>query len=140
MQRVQWHQGLSVGIDEIDRQHKALFNAVNAFLDTLESPANMEDIVVVMSFLEDYVVVHFDTELRAMKKHGYPLIDEHALQHEHFIETITYLKQKHMQWGLGTTSTLKVMLQRKLVNWLVDHIGLADKKLGAFLQDKPGGY
>lgn len=140
MQRVEWHEDLSVGIDEIDGQHKALFKAVNAFLDSVENSSNMDDVSVVLSFLEEYVGVHFDTEERAMKQHGYPLFDEHVAQHQHFSETVTYLKEKYLEWGWGTTSTLKVMLQRKLVDWLTEHVTVADKKLGAFLQDKPGCY
>jgi hemerythrin len=138
MQRVKWHDDLSVGIEEIDTQHKALFNAVNAFLDSVENAGNMDDVSVVISFLEEYVGVHFETEERAMKKHDYPHEDEHLAQHQYFAETVSYLKEKYLEWGWGTTSTLKLMLQRKLVDWLTEHVSIADKKLGTFLQDKPG--
>lgn len=138
MQRVEWHEGLSVGIDEIDGQHKALFNAVNAFLDSVETSKNVDDVAVVITFLEEYVGVHFDTEERAMKKHDYPLYDEHVEQHRYFSDTVSYLKEKYLEWGWGTTSTLKVMLQRKLVDWLLSHVSVEDKKLGAYLQDRPG--
>ncbi|MBE9532262.1 MAG: hemerythrin, partial [Proteobacteria bacterium] len=72
MQRVKWHDGLSVGVDEIDGQHRALFKAVNAFLDSVESASNMDDVAVVITFLEEYLEVHFETEERAMIEHGYP--------------------------------------------------------------------
>ncbi len=139
MSRVEWHEGLSVGIDEIDGQHRALFNAVNDFLDSVENARNVDDVAAVLSFLEEYIGVHFETEERAMKKHEYHLIDDHIAQHRHFSETVGYLKEKYLEWGWGTTSTLKVMLQRKLVDWLNEHVSISDKKLGAFLQDKPAG-
>jgi hemerythrin len=135
--RVKWHDGLSIGIEEIDGQHRALFGAVNSFLDSVERSSNLDDVAVVISFLEEYVDVHFDTEEGAMKAHGYPLYDEHIAQHRYFSETVAYLKEKYLEWGFGTTEALKNMLQRKLVNWLVEHVSVADMKLGAFLQDKP---
>ena len=139
MERVVWNEDLSVGIEEIDGQHRALFKAVNAFLDSIERSSDVEDVAVIVGFLEQYLVMHFDTEARAMREHDYPLIDEHVAQHQYFLETVNYLKEKYLEWGWGTTGTLKVMLQRKLVNWLTEHVSISDKKLGVFLQDRPGG-
>lgn len=137
VERVEWHEGLSVGIEEIDGQHRALFRAVNAFLDSVENADNNDEVDAVVSFLEDYVGTHFDTEESAMRKHDYPLYDEHLAQHRHFSETVAYLKEKYLEWGWGSTSSLKTMLQRKLVNWLIEHVSVSDRKLGAYLQDKP---
>ncbi|MEE9543060.1 MAG: hemerythrin family protein [Thermodesulfobacteriota bacterium] len=136
VERVEWHNGLSVGIDEIDGQHRALFKAVNSFLDSVDGSSSLDDVAVVVSFLEEYVGVHFDTEERAMETHGYPLFDEHLAEHRHFKETIAYLKEKYLEWGWGTTEALKIMLQRKLVCWLTEHVSVSDKKLGAYLQDR----
>lgn len=77
------HKSLITGIEEIDAQHEEFFGAIQA----LEYPnKSQQDLWDILLKIEIYARTHFETEESYMKKFNYPIIDEHIIEHEFFME------------------------------------------------------
>ncbi|MCL4499004.1 MAG: bacteriohemerythrin [Chloroflexi bacterium] len=128
---VQWTPDLSVGVNEIDNQHKELFSRVNALLDAMVQGLGKFHLDKTINFLGEYVVSHFGTEEKYMKQLNYPRYASHKIEHDAFVKQFGQLK-KTLDNGEITTVTV-IQVQRQLMDWLKNHIGNVDKALGAFL-------
>lgn len=129
-----WTPKLAVGVQSIDTQHQELFVRVNALLDALASQKGEGEVRKVVAFLGDYVVSHFAGEERLMQQHGYPDYAAHKKIHDAFVAEFVKLRSDLEKQG--ASASLAVQLNRKLGDWLLDHIGRTDRALGAFLQKK----
>lgn len=130
----EWTAELNVGVIEIDRQHKALFDKLND-LSRLMSAGNANaEIPRIVGFLAGYVVDHFATEERYMAQYHYPRASSHKLQHQAFMRELAAV-QREMA-ASGVTATLVLAIYNKATDWLVTHISKTDKILGAFITSK----
>jgi len=131
---IEWRNDLSTGIDKIDSQHKELISRVNLLFESCGKGRAKEEVKETLKFLQDYVVVHFGTEEDFMSKYGYPDISDHKAKHKAFIADFLVLKNQFETQGANLT--LITRTNKVVVDWLIQHIGNVDKKLGAFLKTK----
>lgn len=129
---IKWTEDLSTGIELIDEQHKELFKRVNDLMDACTKGKGKEEVVKVIDFLGDYVVMHFGEEEKTMRAKNYPGFEVHKGQHDGFVEKLKEFKEKLGQ--NGPTVDLVVKMNNFLVDWLINHIKKTDKALGAFLK------
>lgn len=132
----QWTQDLAVGVQDIDTQHKALFEKINGLLAAMSQGEGMQEIGPMLDFLARYVKAHFATEEQYMTQHGYPHEGAHRQQHQQFIRDFgTWVAQFQAK---GASTKLVLDVHRKLSDWLVNHITGTDIQLGTFLQARLG--
>lgn len=127
---LQWTQALSVGVDEIDEQHRELFRRAANLLEGLRK-GEPEEIGVLIDFLYEYAVTHFGAEEQFMRTTGYPGYVRHKAEHDRFISDLLALAAEHDRKGSGAFMALKV--NHWLVQWLKDHVSGTDAELGKFL-------
>jgi len=53
---MEWTQDLSVGVEQIDSQHKELIARVNSFYDVMSGAEKNAKVLEVLNFLESYVI------------------------------------------------------------------------------------
>jgi hemerythrin len=131
----QWTQDWAVGVDQIDRQHQELVARVNALLAAMSQGKGRDEVGRTISFLESYVSTHFGAEEKLMASRAYPSIESHKALHAAFVNDFLALKQSLLAGGDSTALTLQV--QRRVGDWLINHIGKVDKLLGQFLSAAP---
>ncbi len=131
---VQWTPDLAVGVSLIDDQHKELFKRINQLLEASSQGKGKEEIGKLIQFLSDYVVTHFGTEEKAMVQHGYGGIAAHKGEHLAFLRDFGDLAKSYEAQGASTS--LVIALQRRVIDWLNNHIRQSDKALGVFLKTK----
>lgn len=131
---MKWSDSLSVGVAQIDDQHKSLIDKINSLLGAMAQGKGKDEIDSVIGFLADYVVTHFGDEEKLMVKHVYPDMKTHKAQHAAFIQDFKALKSEFDAQGASSHITMQV--QRRVCDWLIGHIGKTDKALGAFLKTK----
>ncbi|MCB1190526.1 MAG: bacteriohemerythrin [Leptospiraceae bacterium] len=130
--KILWSDYLSIYYDPIDNQHKELIERVSGLLTKIKDGKGIEETHQMLLFLEEYTVKHFSTEEKIMLKYDYPYYEEHKKQHEIFINELSYIKTKN----LGKENMklhLLLRIESQLVNWIINHICVTDKKLGNFL-------
>ncbi len=129
-----WTSALAVGVNQIDEQHKELFRRINALIDAASQGKGKGEIGSVVDFLSDYVVSHFRDEEKLQIKSGYPGYQSHRAAHVKFMQDFTTLKKEFAQQG--ATSAMVIAVQRRVGDWLVNHIYKTDKELGSYLAQK----
>jgi hemerythrin len=131
---MQWTPDLSVGVKEIDDQHKELISRLNALGEAMMKGLGKEEIGALLDFLGSYVVTHFGTEERHMARTNYPSAAAHKAQHQELIADFTKFRAEFD--SAGAKLSLVLGLNTKLVAWLKNHICGTDKQLGAFLKTR----
>ena len=131
MKEIIWDDFLSVGIDEIDEDHRRLVDLFNLLS---HSVAEGDDPAYVAALLEELInctAWHFSHEERLMLKYGYGEYAEHKAEHKDLIEGVRQLQRKILQkGGLKAGEDLEFLEQ-----WLTGHILSNDMKLGAYLTE-----
>ncbi len=89
-----WTPSISVGLKELDDQHRELFSWL-AMLDQALHNRDRMEIGRVLDFLSYYVVAHFDAEEVLMKETAYPNHRRHKLVHDRFVGEFLELKSNY---------------------------------------------
>ena len=131
---IEWTVDLATGVNEIDNQHKELFQRINDLLDACSHGKGKVEVKKVINFLEDYVITHFSEEEKYMGKHDYPEGLSHKRQHLEFMENFSRLKTQFEAEGPGIH--IVVITNNLVVDWLRNHIRKVDTALGSFLKTK----
>lgn len=129
-----WTEDLAIGVMVIDAQHRELFKRVDALIKAIESREGAGEIEKTFVFLDDYVDSHFVSEEKAMAVYGYPEIKSHRIQHDIFRESVRDSRKRFRE--SGADATLMAELRFRVCDWLMSHVGLVDRELGAFLKPR----
>lgn len=132
--QVGWTDYLSVGVAEIDGQHKLLFEKFNALLAACEKEAGADEVHRLFSFLERYVITHFSDEERLMHKLDFPDVQKHVEMHQDFVRQVDALKERLTREG--PTQRLISSLTLTINGWLIEHISRTDRAFGRFVKEK----
>ncbi|CAM3841948.1 bacteriohemerythrin [Parendozoicomonas haliclonae] len=114
---ITWSDSLSVGIQEIDEQHKILVDLLNKLYLAIREHHGNEATVTILDELVDYTRIHFSVEESLMRILDYPDYESHKHHHELLIEQINELRRK-VQNG----KHIGFELLHFLKNWLTKHI------------------
>jgi len=129
---IEWTEDLATGVDSIDEEHKEIFFRFSLFLEDCKKGEGREKLSMLLKFLEEYVSSHFRREEDLMNRKSYPQMESHVEQHHHFFRTVETIKSQLEKEG--SSIFLVADTNRKLMDWLVDHIKRTDRVLGAFLK------
>jgi len=131
---ITWRDDLSIGVPEIDNQHKELIKKIDGLFEACNKGKGKEEVVKVIEYLGDYVKEHFGAEEALQRKYAYPGYETHKKIHDGFIENFSGLKAQLDREGV--TPALIIQMNRLLIDWLMQHIKKTDKELGVFLKEK----
>ena len=129
MRDLVWGEILSVGVDEIDEDHRKLiriFNILNHAVMEGESP---EYLAATLEELINCTVWHFSHEERLMLKYRYEGFEEHKAEHRELIQSVKELQQEILQADKPIVGENIEFLER----WLTGHILTTDGRLGSYL-------
>lgn len=117
---LEWNDGLSVGIEALDNDHKKLLEIINNLSLHIENGLTEENINDVFDNLTQYGVKHFYREESFMQKCHYDKYDEHILQHQGFVDEIPKLKKRLL--NAKDNFVIQQEINTYLVEWLIKHI------------------
>jgi hemerythrin len=125
---IEWTPDLAIGIEQIDDEHKALFQAANRLMQAMWDGRGKEETGNLLAFLSDYVVTHFGNEERIMMESSYPGYPEHRKLHIAFVDEIKQLQQKYRDGEITSSSCITVL--DETCTWLRNHISKVDMQVG----------
>lgn len=128
---VKWTDEYSVGITEIDNQHKGLVIIINELFELMSAGKAKAKMNEIFDHLTDYTKKHFYTEELMLIKYAYKGLDEHKEEHKLFIEKLNGLKTDLKQGDI--TISLKTL--NFLKDWLLNHILISDKKYSTYMEE-----
>jgi len=130
---IEWTEDLSVGVQEIDEQHKVLVGLLNKLYEAIilrqDDPKTVRSII---NELNQYTIIHFAVEESLMRIFDYPAYEEHKRHHQELTKQVIDLRRK-----LQTDdNAISMDLLNFLRHWLTEHIMGDDKKYGPFLLER----
>jgi hemerythrin len=125
-----WTPNLSVGLDNIDDQHKIWFEKANGLFEAGKEGKAKDYINTMIDFLDEYTKKHFKDEEAYMTKIAYPELEAQKKAHAGFINDIAKLKSDFNESG-GNIAVI-INANSIVINWLTSHIKNMDKKIGEY--------
>ena len=132
--KLQWTQDLSVGVEEIDSQHKELFDRISNLDTAMKQGSAREEVVRLIEFLDKYVIIHFSAEEKYMTDFNYAGYALHKTKHDWFKKEFSNIRTK-LDAG-GITADVIMLSNNLLITWFSNHIRSIDMMLGSFLKSK----
>lgn len=120
-----------IGVREIDEQHRKFYTLMTDFQEKIKEGYDRKTLNILLYELKDYLVYHFLEEERLMKKHDYPLFEEHRRFHEMFREKILKISEK-----IKKDSGISLNMLHLMQTWFISHILTVDKHIGNYINSK----
>lgn len=127
-----WDDALSVGVAEVDRQHKVLIDLLNQLHAGKTSGKGNDVLKKILGDLTQYTVEHFGFEEKLLDQHAYPELPGHKDSHHKLTSKVIEFKTA-FESGKGTLSAELFMFLR---SWLNGHIRGSDRHYGQYLNAK----
>jgi len=124
-----WSDQLSVGIQEIDDQHKVLIDFLNQLHNAILHHHGADACGQIMDKLCEYTKIHFAVEESILRILDYPDYEDHKNHHENLLSQVRSLRLK-MQ---TEDHSISFELLHFLKKWLTIHIMEEDTAYTAHL-------
>jgi hemerythrin len=132
MQYLEWREEFSVGVDEMDEEHIALFALFNDVCAAVEEERPPRETEALLRALLEQTREHFASEERLLASTGFPDFTAHA---DHHRELNTTLRNYIGQFERNETGSSEGLLSF-LRQWLTGHIRHEDRAYGAWLNSQ----
>lgn len=112
--KIEWIPSYSVGNNQLDEQHKNLFELINDFFEVEDK----ENALAVFAELKNTVIIHFKTEERYLEHINYPNKTAHIAIHNTMLKKFNLLHKKLQRYDIEIQHKIAMFLY----NWLAKHI------------------
>ena len=130
MSLIDWDEKLSVGIDEIDAQHKKWIAIINELHNSIMEGDSLASLEKIVKEVEEYTFFHFREEEKLLEKVNYPELSRHSRVHFSFRQEIIRVKSAILSGEV----VLRTQVMSVLKNWLLDHIMKEDMQYADFIR------
>jgi len=128
-----WTEDLVTGIELVDAQHKALFEAVNALAQAIRDGVPERELKLQLGLIAQHTIFHFHTEETLMKAHRYPRRVLHGAEH---LDLVLKLRGIHYRMAKGQPVSQEIT--GFLAEWFGHHVLSLDKDYAAFIRSEVG--
>ena len=123
---IQWNDGLSVGVIEMDEQHNRFLSFLNELHPAMKKGMGEQAIGKILSNLAQYTDYHFKAEEDLLEKQVYPQLEVQKEAHRRFIEKVAEFRTRYR----GGDNTVVFEALTTIRDWLINHIQKMDRKYG----------
>jgi hemerythrin len=132
MEKIIWNENFSVGVREMDEQHKRLIGIINELIETDNTTVDSETIFDILTKMTNYALSHFEEEEQYMIKYNYPDYSIHKDQHSKFKDQlITFCKDTKVH-----KESIPTEIFSYLKTWFTNHILETDMAYKPFFNEK----
>jgi hemerythrin len=133
MDCLEWSEEFSVGVDQLDEEHIALFALFNDVCAAVEEGRPPRETETLLRALLDETSEHFASEERLIAATGYPGLTEHADHHRELSDILRkYIGQFERRDSSDSASLISFLRQ-----WLTRHVLYEDHAYGAWINAAP---
>ena len=125
MSLLQWKPEYSVGVADVDLEHKALIEMINDTYGRLEQHGDSADIEECLGELHASIAAHFALEETLMRASAYPEYQAHKEDHEGLLDQV----RDFMDGYFEDPDTGRIILQQQLDQWFSVHFSSHDARL-----------
>ena len=124
MALIEWTAGLTLGVQEIDNQHRRLVAMINDLNDAMRQGKGKDVMGKIIDGLIAYTATHFKLEEKYFDQFAYPEAYKHKSEHNKFVQKVSEFRAGFGKGKLG----LSTEVMNFLSDWLKDHIQGSDRK------------
>jgi hemerythrin-like metal-binding protein len=132
MKPMPWKERYSVGVKEIDQQHRGLLDIINQIISSFEKKDKWQSTSAIIDSLIHYAYNHFATEERYMLEAEYPELSWHIGLHLTFIRKVFLMSEEYNQKGLAMQKEILTYL----ASWYSSHVLEIDRKYMPYMDKK----
>src|SRR3989339_1692924 len=129
MSAVEWDERYSVGVNELDEQHRGLFSIFYTLLEVRSTQQSLQEVADALAKLKAYTYNHFKLEEKYMAECDYPDLEDHRQIHNDFRQTI----ESFCSDILAAQKINRAELISSLYDWLVTHICSCDQQYKTYV-------
>lgn len=130
-----WKDKFKTGIEEVDNQHKRLFDIGSELYNLVsldDGSDHYDEIIALLTELSDYTKYHFGYEEELMEKFNYTDINSHKKEHQKFIDKLNETLAKDID--MNQKQVVLDMIEF-IINWVSRHIVGTDFKYIGTIQN-----
>jgi hemerythrin len=124
-----WRDEFSIGIPEVDHEHRELIGMINALLSTLGPNTDRARIVAALGEIHGRIAAHFALEEREMRSLKYFGLIEHKADHERLLDDILDI----MADVESPSGYPPAAMEQRLTKWFSVHFQTHDSRLHHWL-------
>ena len=129
---LKWSKSISVGIEEIDQQHRDLFSIINDLIHIYKQPGHRNEILRILHAMMKYTERHFSTEDEFMTLYEFPKYLDHRKEHTDYLSKINVFLDGYEK---GQDDLPKDMLMF-LTTWWRDHTSGSDMDFAIWVKSR----
>lgn len=119
-----WSSKYSVGVTEMDRQHRVLFDILNDLQSAMLNGTARNATAQLLRSLTEYTRKHFVAEETMLAAAGYPELTQHRLKHRELIRQV----EEHVTRFQRGELSVNIQLLTFLRDWISTHIQQTDRQ------------
>ncbi len=129
MSLLEWRDDFRIGIAEVDHEHQALIDLINALHASLCADRSAERIEAFLGEIFARISAHFALEEKDMQVLGYPELAAHKADHERLLDDL-----RDIMDGVNDRGVLDDgAFAQRLAAWFSGHFSSHDVRLHRFL-------
>ena len=132
MEKIVWEDEFSVGVEELDLQHKKIIKIINLLIDKPRISVKSQKISSALDQLIYYVSEHFLLEEHMLQEKGYQNLIEHSKKHTTYCNKISDFYTD----TLNRKDEVPLELLQFLTRWWTNHILHEDMKYKSLFEER----
>ena len=134
--RIDWNDGMSVGIPEIDEDEKYFLHLVDEFNQSIVDRMDISEVRKRLQDIVDDSERHFSNEERLLNGRRYPKLGDHTLKH---VELKNLIRHILTDSACYTVDTEWIKAGLNIKEALLNHILTADMKYAEYYRSRIAG-
>jgi hemerythrin len=126
-----WNDKLSVGIDEIDADHKKIIAIINELFDGINAGCSKNLLEGILDQLVEYTQIHFAREKQLFAVTAYSEAEAHEREHA---KMEAWALKTRAEFKAGTLAAPSLEVMNYLKDWLFEHILISDLQYAPYLK------
>ncbi|MFA6193851.1 MAG: bacteriohemerythrin [Parcubacteria group bacterium] len=122
--KIEWKDEYSVGVEEIDDQHKYFISLLNDLNNAIVAGKSREELKDLFRLIPDYAERHFATEEKYFDEFNYEGAAEHKQKHQEMRDEIKRIENTEGGKEIDFYGSIVYFLK----DWLEDHLAQMDQK------------
>lgn len=135
MQLIEWRDEFSIGLPEVDHDHRCLIAEINHLHEQIRSGEEIAALSVTLGGIQTAIAAHFALEEKDMASLGYDQREAHKADHERLLDDILDIIDEVCDGASYDPS----VLSGRLSDWFGIHFRTHDARLHTWLVQGRGG-
>ena len=125
---LEWSDAYLIGVEELDFEHKDLFNRLNELHKELARHDDKAKIEGCLGEIHARVLAHFALEEKFMRGTNFTNYEQHNREHDDFLDVVVDIIE---EFRVGPELSYGHALEAQLQRWIINHITTSDQELGS---------